>query len=805
MHLKETLFEKLNTGGPALIIRSNKMLLKKFNAVKNSFEFSADGKCNVKCKFSTMSDSMKRNFEAKGYTMEVETKGGRHIVKSMKMPDHLGGHTIKNGAEFDLAMKNPKAALHFKTIFNSKTTYFLNTKFGTILRKRLGIDKLNAFKDIAKEKAATAKEAVIKKMREALKLPALDAKIKSYSDQIKETASYKAASSKINAISGRFDKVASVVAMVCGAYNVSRAITVSIKVAKLTNFVTFAMLFLKVAEQIKAGDADPDVVSAFGDQLTTVDSNGKTATDSLGYRNIAYSDTGNLNDEQKAYSASGSGELSAIISTLVGGIGLGIALSAFQKFCRIANSVWADAAECGAKVATSTGVGAGTGAVAGLGVGALPGAVVGAATGLGWCVITKITANFAIGQIIGVAITGAIGLIAARELPLLNEETIGENLGNSITTGTSQIMGVTATSYGLKAGSKDEIKQYAIDTAQVRQQEKDIAYYEASKTPFDIYNKYSFLGSIINNSGLLDIYNSRSIASITSNIYSIIPRSMASISNMALAKDEDTTERFSGCQDPNTTNKDLGIATDSLCNPSFIMGSSALEMDSDTVIDFMTDPANNSGGEGKGFVNADDGSLNVNGKTGYILGDPTNPYTIKSDYENYLDNCANRTIPLGETNNIVESEYFDWEVGLNCTNPNSETVKKELPYFQAYTIDKSINDTMDETDTTAVNDSNFSNSISFYDSGLYDYAINPDQIDETYASALTSDVNIFNPETETTPDPITTEIKLNTETQPVIVNAQNTNICNPTSINNRITDFSYLCMRPYINKEYVGI
>jgi hypothetical protein len=777
VHLKETFFEKLNNAGPALQIRTNKMLFKKFNAVRYSFSESSDGKCNIKCKFNTMSDTMKKNLEAKGYKVEVdETKGvkglfgTRSVVKSIILPEEIGGGKISNSKEFNDAMKDNKIASNFKKVFNSKTAYFLNSKFGLILKEKLGINKLNVFKNITKDKTGTMKDAVIKKMRDALKLPELDSKIKTLADKIKDTSGYKTAEAKMKAGQEKFSSAASWVGMICAAYNFNRVITVSVKAAKIASFVAFAMLFLNVADQIKAGDADPDVVSALGDQLTAQDSNSKTATDSLGYRNISYGDTGNLSDEQKAYSASGSGNLFGITSTLMAAVfGTNIALSVFQKFCQAVNSTWSTAVECIAVAVETFGIG---------------------------CIAKELIKGIALSAAIGTALGAVLNIIVKNELPLIDENTIGENLGNTISTGTAQILGVTATSYGLKAGSLAEVKQYAIDTAQIRKQERDIAYYEASKTPFDIYNKYSFLGSIVNSSGLLNIFNSGSITSTLSNIYSILPKSLASIDSLALAQDDYIAQRFSGCTDPNITDAGIGIATDSLCNPSFIMDTQSLNLDSNDVVDFMV---NNN------FIKDEDGSLIVDGSTGYILGDPANSYTKKTDYENYLDNCANRTIPVGESSNSVESEYFYWEVGLNCTNPTDETIKNELPYFQSYTMDKSINDTMDETNTTAINDNNFSDSISFYDSSLNDHNIASSQIDNIYANILTSDVNIFTSETETAIKPTSTTIELNNKTQPIITNAQNTNICNPTSISNRITDFNYLCMQPYLNKEYVGV
>ena len=92
-----------------------------------------------------------------------------------------------------------------------------------------------------------------------------------------------------------------------------------------------------------------------------------------------------------------------------------------------------------------------------------------------------------------------------------------------------------------------------------------------------------------------------------------------------------------------------------------------------------------------------------------------------NDYKLYLDNCANRTVPLGETSGSIESDNYLWETGVKCTE-NSE----ELSNFRVYTMDKAINETLDEdlgkvgTDTTTPTDVIPSPDIStLYDDSTY--------------------------------------------------------------------------------------
>ncbi|HZJ34710.1 MAG TPA: M15 family metallopeptidase, partial [Candidatus Angelobacter sp.] len=614
------------------------------------------------CKFGTMSDTMKLNLEAKGFEVKTEPAGvfkNRHVITEMTFPGEV--KPVKSGAEFDKAMKTPKNAAAYKKVFDSKIVYFMNSKFGQIIYKKFGLDKLTI---LAKGGVDQAKASI----RKALGFEGIDANTPK-ADIIAKARDMPRFKKAFEFIDGPLAKASSkmtaTAGYLCVAYNAGRGITYATKVAKIAAFVGFAMIFLNAADQIKAGDADPDAISVLGDQLTATDGvSDKSATDSRGYKMAAYGDNsgGALTDEEKKSSAGPANGALGIVEKMLAVVSIvGWGTAAAHTFCKVAMSLWVDVAESVVDLAT------------------------GAVTiGIGWAIsiAKKVIIAGLVSAAIGIAIKEITETIVTSVIPNLDETTTGDELGNSLFTGTAQMMGGAAASYGLKAGTQDEIRQYAIDTANIRQQQDDVARYEAKDTPFDIYNQYSFLGSIIKNTNMYAISNSSSFMSFFGNILSIIPKSLATVtSNVGAAADTKAALYGNGqCDDAALAS--IGVDADAFCNPSYVMSSDEMNADIDTTVDYMID---------NGYIDEETGEVIFENKRVWDAADGLGWYVEKNDYKNYLDNCAYRTAPLGEQATGIESVYYDWENGPKCLE-NSEM----LSHFRTYTMDKSVSDTMND-------------------------------------------------------------------------------------------------------------
>jgi len=651
----EALTNFSDTSTQSLHIRSNLM---SYNKMKNAFSESSDGKCNIKCKFGTVNEDFKTNLEKNGFEVEAtKNKFGRYSIDSMKFPD---GTTVNNAAEFKAALEDIPRASSFTKVFNPKSAFFLNSKFTSALKAKFGIDKLAKLTSEAKDKATgkltKTKDNVKNALRKALGLPEIDvnAPKASMKDRLEADPKFKAAKEKVGKLSGKAGSITNIVGGVCSIYDVSKGVTFAIKTARIASFAAFAMIILNASDQAKAGDSDENVMSVVGDMLTQTDENGQTATSSLGYREAAYNETGTLSTEDAKYSSIISNtnvntlaELTSIITA--SGI---VGISLFNDLCKAANNpVIAAVLACPEDITAALITG---------GLAAIP--------GLAACALKSGVIMYAMSQAISKGVGTVTGNIAAAETPLLDETTRGAAVGNAIFSGSSQILGGKAATYGLKAGNKSQIRQYTAKVAAIKQQEEAIAAYEAKDSPFDVTNQYSFLGSIYKSLGISNIKNSSSATNLN-NLFSFLPKSFAKLSNNTYAEANNKADLYDGkCTDANLAA--VGVDGDVFCNPSYVMSDEELDADVNTVTQYMIDNK---------FINEDSGEAVKN-----------------TDYQLYLDNCANRVEPLGETSASIGDSDYAWKIGLNCNADSSTNIGKELSYFHTYTMDKSINDTMDK-------------------------------------------------------------------------------------------------------------
>lgn len=658
VQMKNIFQNDLNDAGTALSVRTQVMLTKKIGNTKNGFSESSDGKCGIKCKFGTVSDTLVRNLDTKGFKVETEQKFGRHVIKSMTFPD---GHTVSNGKDFQAAMKDPARAASFNRVFNSKIAFFLNSKFGSILKTKFGLDK--AFKLVG-----DTKDKFKASLRKSIGLPeatvADPSKPAPTAEESAKTGPFKGVMEKIGGLAG--GKSAAGVGAACLGYNSSRAITVGVKAAKLSAYAAYAMTFLNAADKIVAGDnIDPNIVSYLGEQLTSTDPNktnadgtpnpmyGLDATSSTGYKASAYGDASPLPAyaQNDTISTAGIAGTMAALTTMVASDPTSRNIG--HTLCSTINNPGAIVAMCAPYIAAA-------------GVGFLA------------CLGTQAAVGFAISGVIGAVLPKVISAAVDANTHLPDENTKGVGAGNAMRIGSAAIFGGAAASYGLKAGSKSDIKKYLAYTSDIKKQDEAIARYEAKQAPFDIYNQYSFLGSLAQNLNIAS-YAGTSVRSGVADLASVIPRSLTSVitnsyADTTMSQSANKADQYGLCEDPAL--KAINVDGDANCNPSYVMSEEELSANNDTVTDWMI----NNG--------------NIDANTGAAM--------PGSDYKLYLDNCANRTEPLGETSKGIEEGNpgdYEWFIGANCQEQS-----ERLTNFHVYKADISVNSTLDheeEPDTPA--------------------------------------------------------------------------------------------------------
>jgi hypothetical protein len=187
--------------------------------------------------------------------------------------------------------------------------------------------------------------------------------------------------------------------------------------------------------------------------------------------------------------------------------------------------------------------------------------------------------------------------------------TKGEAASDAIFAGTGEILGDMAESRGMEPANAATMGVYLAQKDSVDKQYEDVARYNAQKTPFDIYNQYSFMGSIVHS--LAPTYNDKtplfstlanSLSFLTDGIKSLNPSANAfyyeqpeipeidptNIGQTAALHAEGLGQYLLRLNCPNIAYLSIQIMADSECNVRYVMGKQELTADPSNVLDYMT-------------------------------------------------------------------------------------------------------------------------------------------------------------------------------------------------------------------------
>lgn len=304
---------------------SNHLFLKSGSSYVASFIKGETRDCSqskIKCKFTTISEERKAEWEKRGIKVDAPTKNslGRYIVRGLEYKN-TPVRTIRDyknlrytDPEFNSLLKKypVRAYLLEKSPFRRGTLPKFNVKLS---------DKFTSSKDKDKQKRV---EENNKAMNEKVQAP-VDESGKVSAARTKDEAKPKvdnaSASSKdkLKSVKTAF-KVASGVSTgtiaACMAYNVVRATQAAITLYWHTKLIEFAVPFLEAGAQAKEAGVnngfDWETAEYFGDRLTqpitqkdidadpsddiTQDMLGKTAMDSKGIDAVINGSSANIND-----------------------------------------------------------------------------------------------------------------------------------------------------------------------------------------------------------------------------------------------------------------------------------------------------------------------------------------------------------------------------------------------------------------------------------------------------------------------------------------------------------------------------
>jgi hypothetical protein len=687
IQFKETLADKFNDQLTAMDMRSTALLKKKLG--KTTTKGVCGTTVTIRCKYRTLGDRHIKRLENAGFTIEGDkdifgrtkptsfTREGRTIAA----PDML------NEARTDSSLRsalrhgyNPKFAA-FSDAIAAKVRGDLGLKKTKNITSSTDEEKMKEqLKDNASGKTAagdgapsSGKDAdgnttYTDASGEAISQAEFDNLNKANAEienRSKLASGVKKAGLKAG-LKGALTSTAfglGAVDTICTVWTTLRIASFAAKVYGARQLIRYSYQFMNTADVVKAGDAAPEEVAYLSKILTSVNSEGKSATDSPGYSYAAFGDTFRTGD----FDTSANGrELSDaavsknaiinetsryvngqiipgnVIGKLVSKVGASD-FSAADSTCGVVKSWQGQAiiftAAIGGAIAAFFSGGTSAAAGAALQVGAMATAAVALA------IVTPKLMDMAKGDLI----TG---------------DENGNEAGNAIVSGMGGYNAQASQARGLAVLNKDDAVEYA------QQTDRTVASYNemdrAELSPFDATNKNTFLGSFVNSIIPYTAKMSSGTSAITSTT-SLVSSSFASLLSPASSYAAKAKKaEFNYCSDPEYTKDSL--AADPFCNLRYGVSLTSLLEDPDTVLDYM---------ENGGYIEKDSTDGAPGGANGSV-------------YQEYIDQCIERKTAIGDT--FTESSAGS---GQNCIQGKSGANEERNTMFRLFYIDVSVNDGMD--------------------------------------------------------------------------------------------------------------
>jgi surface antigen/endonuclease/exonuclease/phosphatase family metal-dependent hydrolase len=604
---------------------------------------------STKCKRGTISEKDKKNYEKNGFKFNKSSDvNGRTVIREVEFPD---GKKVKSGKAFnDYIKKNPAMASRAIAGHNPRTLIFNGGRFSRVVLKKFGLDKSRV--RLSGEEDKDRKESFNEKLK-------VDPKESESDTKSKFKAKYE---EKIKGFSSKTGITTAALGFACSAYNMARATIAIVKLENSLKFVGFAMLFLKAADQIKdQGSVDPGTIATLGGILTSYATSGPkkglTATDSQGYKIAAYGGEGALASFSQNYLLGGSPALKTLDNTidwLQGKLGK----RNIRLGCKAAGNLAVGTAITGAICGAS----AGEGAIA-VTVVPVAGNVVGAVVGFVGCLAANIAGGFAASWVIGKIIDKVIPIAvkALRDAPI-SADIGGVDAGNAIAAGAGVLLATTSLSRGMKPANKADVKAFEVATTGSEKLYDDIAKYDAQKTPFDVYNQYSFLGSLVRSSGISYSQDSslannlQNIGTLMGSAVRVTPGALALASMPLPIKDED----LSHCPDKGMV--EIGVDCDRMGQMQLTLSNTELHMSNEKNIDYM---------ESHDYVD-DTGTINEG-----------------NDYAKFVQYCTEQREYLMGSDGAPVEEADEWTSGEKCTEDSTMLSNFRVYYYDQGDVDDS--------------------------------------------------------------------------------------------------------------------
>ncbi len=706
IQMKEVFTKNLNEQLHSVDERSSVLLRSKLKDLTSG----SCGAIKIRCKFQTISAKQVEKFKAAGIDVETSPdkkwyNGNRGQITKISFTDDKGVKTeIKDAATLQKTLLRADATPFRAAMLKGYNPLFasVSDKLATSVMSKLKItksSKITGETDEERQKRvndvvsgiddSSAKTVTVKTDKDGNE-HYYDSDGNELTKEEYEAGKAQAERSenyeKTGGTRGVFSSVvkgASIISYMdsaCTVYNSLRHMVALAKTVQEAQAARFAMtMVLTPADMSKVGDISADQVNFVGNNLTAtrpasnvVDESklnqqgsanqpptttdpeaGMNAFDSPGYHMAAYGDAPDLSLRASQYMIGGGP--TGLFSNLLDGV---------AKVVTFGNSdPTAVNTACGyIQNPVVRFAGLGIGIVAGIGT-------FGLSTALG------VGGSLAFAMMLPYIESHGADILAGNVF----KNITGIDSGDAAAVGTAALFGSIAKARGLKPLTAAEGKKYAVANQESYARYADAEAYLARATPFDISNPYSFMGSIAATMVPVAQQSKSSISAAMINLTNLIPTSFASLTGTASAASATRADDYyDKCDDIGY--KQLGLGANVFCQLSYGLSDEELAMDPLENVDWMV--ANKQ-------INPDSGEALPEG------GDvPSSDWT----YAKFLKECPNRTTGYGENEDENEGN------GFNCIDPAKEEKNK---HFRIYTLDKSVDDSLDGdfAETAATSDS----------------------------------------------------------------------------------------------------
>ncbi|MBI3889487.1 hypothetical protein HY312_02850 [Candidatus Saccharibacteria bacterium] len=669
----------------------------------------------IKCKLTTMSRAQvltfqKHGFKINGQKIEEDNLDdndpsnnkpeSRWKVNSIAFPDGAG--SASSGEQYaKIASSNDDLRHLANSVWNPRSSFFMDVRYKQRIKTQFDLDKIASVSGSSAKEVDESFDASMQGGEEKIDRSGRGA------FSLKTLASQKAQTAFSDTATDIAKQAHSYTNAQCGFYTQGKVVYNATKKAKEVTIARFAMQYLKAADQIKAGLSKEIPANVLSGKLAWSSDggyNGANATDASMYRHIVLREPveksqNGMKYYADAFDAIGALAVPSLQIMLTATATKGIAnnpgnLSAPPAdlssdpvaYCLNGQTGQSKSALKPGSCPALTGAAGAAPLLAPL-AGAL-GGIASASTricpmppqGIWQMNPTASATSTIVMPLVANLFNSAVSSWATTVARDFTSKTKGVAASDAIFAGTGIILGDMAMSRGMQPATHSSLEEYLAQKTEDDKEYESLARYEAARAPFDIYNSYSFLGSLVRSVNPASSTTSSDALGAIANVLAVIPSSISKTTSRvgAIYNLQPAPLDTSRLQCPDAEYKSIGIEADMGCNVRYSLGKAEMDANINDVLDYMlkehpeesrdkiqdlqqrlgkTDTAEpQDPAEVQRMLSEAQGASNkpfIDKKTGEA--------TKNSEYEKYLTYCVNREDPWGRSALDVRREELSAE------------------------------------------------------------------------------------------------------------------------------------------------